>query len=345
MSEFPTMLELIGNTPLVRLTKVLEGTGITCEVLAKLEMMNPGYSVKDRIGMRMIEAAERDGILKPGGIIVEPTSGNTGVGLAMAAIEKGYHCVFVMPDKISVEKQNLLRAYGAEVVVCPTAVEADDPRSYYSVSDRLAAELPGAVKLDQYHNQANPQTHYETTGPELWEQVGGRIDAFVAGVGTGGTISGTGRYLKEQNTHVQIVGADPEGSIYTLPEDQIHTYLVEGIGEDFWPTTFTRDIIDQWYTIDDQESFYWANRLVRTEGILAGGSCGTALAAAVKYAKTLDADKRVVVLLPDSGRGYLSKVYNPQWLLEHGMVTADEAEALAPHAAADLLERAGVVLA
>lgn len=344
MTDFPSLLDLVGNTPLVRLSRVLEDTGITCEVLAKLEMFNPGYSVKDRIGLRMIEAAERDGRLKPGGTIVEPTSGNTGVGLAMAAIAKGYSCVFVMPDKISLEKQNLLRAYGAEVIVCPTAVEADDPRSYYSVSDRLAVELPGAVKLDQYHNQANPITHYETTGPELWSQVDGRIDAFVAGVGTGGTITGTGRFLKEHNPAVRIIGADPEGSIYTLPEDQIHTYLVEGIGEDFWPTTFDRDIVDEWHTIDDRESFFWANKLVRTEGILAGGSCGTALAAAVRHARTLDAGKRVVVLLPDSGRGYLSKVFNPQWLRDREMVTDDEFEMLAPHTAADLLQHAGVVL-
>lgn len=345
MSEFPTLLDLVGNTPLVRLDRVLEGSGVTCEVLAKLEMLNPGYSVKDRIGLRMIEAAERDGLLVPGGIIVEPTSGNTGVGLAMAAISKGYRCVFIMPDKISLEKQNLLRAYGAEVIVCPTAVEADDPRSYYSVSDRLARELPNAVKLDQYHNQANPQAHYETTGPELWQQVDGRIDAFVAGVGTGGTISGIGRYLKERNPDVQIIGADPEGSIYTTDESLIHTYLVEGIGEDFWPTTFDRNIIDRWVTVGDRDSFHWANRLVRTEGILAGGSCGTALHAAIEHARTLDASARVVVLLPDSGRGYLSKVFNPEWLLAQNMITEDQAQELAPRDAADLLERAGLVLA
>lgn len=344
MTAFPTILELIGNTPLVRIDRFLEGTGVRCEVLAKLEMMNPGCSVKDRIGIRLIEAAERNGLLKPGGTIVEPTSGNTGVGLAMAAIAKGYRCVFVMPDKISLEKQNLLRAYGAEVVVCPTAVEAHDPRSYYSVSDRLASELPNAFKPDQYHNDANPQTHYETTGPELWQQVGGRIDAFVAGVGTGGTISGIGRYLRERNADVTIVGADPEGSIYTLPEDEIHTYLVEGIGEDFWPTTFDRDIVDHWVQVSDEQSFRWANRLARTEGILAGGSCGTALHAAIEHGRTMREGERLVVLLPDSGRGYLSKVFNPQWLLERGMVDSEEAERLAPHAAADLLADAGLVL-
>ncbi|MCW2971829.1 MAG: Cystathionine beta-synthase, partial [Thermoleophilia bacterium] len=234
-TEFPVITDLIGGTPIVRLQRMVE-PGMA-EVLLKLEMFNPGYSVKDRIGARMIDAAERDGILTPGGTIVEPTSGNTGIGLAMTAIQRGYRCVFVMPDKISLEKQNLLRAYGAEVIVCPTSVDADDPRSYYSVSDKLAAELPNAVKLDQYNNQANPLTHYETTGPELWEQVDGRIDAFVSGIGTGGTITGVGRYLKERNPLVKLVGVDPPGSIYTDPSD-IHSYLVEGIGEDFWPTTF-----------------------------------------------------------------------------------------------------------
>lgn len=336
MSEFPTLLELIGNTPLVRLPHLT--AGIQCELLAKLELLNPGYSVKDRIGLRMIEAAERDGLLRPGGTIVEPTSGNTGVGLAMAAIEKGYRCVFVMPDKMSHEKINLLRAYGAEVVICPTNVEADDPRSYYQVSDRLARELPHAFKPDQYANMANPQAHYETTGPELWRQLGGKIDAFVCGVGTGGTVSGIGRYLKEQYPAVVVVGADPDGSIYTTPEDQIHPYLTEGIGEDFWPQTFERDIVDRWVKVSDAQSFEMAIRLAREEGILSGGSGGTAVHAALEVARELGAGKRVVVLLPDSGRSYLSKTFNPDWLLEHDMIDRDRYEQLTRSEAQRLLD-------
>jgi cystathionine beta-synthase len=262
----------------------------------------------------------------------------------MAAIFKGYRCVFVMPDKISLEKQNLLRAMGAEVVVCPTNVEADDPRSYYSVSDQLARELPNAFKPDQYHNQANPQTHYETTGPEIWEQLGGKIDAFVCGIGTGGTVTGIGRYLKERNPDVIIAGTDPEGSIYTTDEDKIHSYLVEGIGEDFWPTTFDFDLVDRWFTVSDRESFVTANRLAREEGILAGGSCGTALIGAVQLAEELGPDKRVMVLLPDSGRGYLSKVFNPEWLLSNGMISQDEAAELTPNEAHELLAASGVTL-
>lgn len=330
-----TVLGLIGNTPLVRLNHVTDG--IACEVVAKLENMNPGYSIKDRIGIRLIEAAERDGLLKPGGTIVEPTSGNTGVGLAMAAIHKGYRCVFVMPDKMSLEKINLLRAYGAEVVVCPTNVEPDDPRSYYSVSDRLARELPNAYKPDQYSHMANPQTHYETTGPELWNQVGGRIDSFVCGVGTGGTVSGIGRYLKEQDPSVTIVGADPDGSIYTTPEAEIHSYLTEGIGEDFWPQTFQRDIVDSWVKVSDRDAFAMTNRLAREEAILAGGSAGTAVVAALEHARTLPADARVVVLIPDSGRSYISKVFNPEWLVANDMMSQADADAQTPHAAADLL--------
>ncbi len=340
-SDFPVITDLIGNTPVVRLQRMQE-PGMA-ELLLKLEMFNPGYSVKDRIGARMIDAAERDGILKPGGTIVEPTSGNTGLGLAMTAIARGYKCVFVMPDKISLEKQNLLRAYGAEVVVCPTAVDADDPRSYYSVSDRLAEELPNAVKLNQYENQANPQTHVETTGPELWKQLDGRIDAFVCGVGTGGTATGIGRYLKSQDPSVQVIGCDPPGSIYVTPED-VHGYLVEGIGEDFWPGTFQFDIVDRWIMVEDRDSFRTANRLAREEGILTGGSGGTALFGALQVARELGEGKRVVCLLPDTGRGYLSKVFNPQWLLEQGMISEDEARELSPNAAHELLETAGVAL-
>lgn len=340
-SKFPIVTELIGSTPIVRLNKMQE-PGMA-ELLLKLEMFNPGYSVKDRIGARMIDAAEKDGILKPGGTIVEPTSGNTGVGLIMTAIERGYKCVFVMPDKISTEKQNLLRAYGAEVVVCPTNVDADDPRSYYSVSDKLAAELPNAVKLNQYFNPANPQTHIETTGPELWEQVNGNIDAFVCGVGTGGTVTGIGKFLKSKNPDIQIIACDPPGSIYVTPEN-IHSYLVEGIGEDFWPGTFEYDIVDRWIQVEDRDSFKTAHRLAREEGILAGGSCGTALYGALKVAKELGEDKRVVCLLPDSGRGYLSKVYNPEWLLDKGLISLEEAKDLAPNDAHELLASAGVVL-
>jgi cystathionine beta-synthase len=341
MSDFPVITDLIGNTPIVRLQRMQE-PGMA-ELLLKLEMFNPGYSVKDRIGARMIDAAERDGLLVPGGTIVEPTSGNTGVGLAMTAIERGYRCVFVMPDKISLEKQALLRAYGAEVVVCPTSVDADDPRSYYSVSDKLAAELPNAVKLNQYENQANPLTHLETTGPELWEQVGGRIDAFVCGVGTGGTATGIGRFLKQQDPAIQLIGCDPPGSIYVTPDD-IHSYLVEGIGEDFWPGTFDYSIVDRWITVEDRDSFRTAHRLAREEGILAGGSCGTALFGALQVARELGEGRRVVCLLPDSGRGYLSKVYNPEWLRERGLISEVEARELAPNAAHELLEAAGVTL-
>ena len=339
--SFPVITDLIGGTPIVRLQRMQE-PGMA-ELLLKLELFNPGYSSKDRIGAAMIDAAERDGILTPGGTIVEPTSGNTGVGLAMTAIARGYRCVFVMPDKISLEKQALLRAYGAEVVVCPTSVDADDPRSYYSVSDKLAAELPNAVKLDQYNNQANPQVHYETTGPELWQQVDGRIDAFVAGIGTGGTITGVGRFLKEQDPSIKLVGVDPPGSIYTDPND-IHSYLVEGIGEDFWPTTFDFDLVDQWIQVNDRDSFLTANRLAREEGILAGGSCGTALHGALQVARELGEGKRVVCLMPDTGRGYLSKVYNPAWLVDQGMINPGEAAELAPNAAHELLEAAGVSL-
>jgi cystathionine beta-synthase len=311
----PDLLALMGDTPLVRLDRLSRDVPPT--LLAKLEMLNPGGSVKDRIGISMIEAAEAAGVLRPGGTIVEPTSGNTGVGLAIVAARKGYRCVFVVPDKVSGDKISLMRAYGAEVVVCPTAVEPDDPRSYYSVSDRLAAQ-PNAFKPNQYFNQANPQTHVFSTGPELWRQTNGLIDAFVCGVGTGGTATGVGRYLKDRKPDVQVIGADPEGSLYS--GDEVHPYLVEGIGEDFWPPTFDPSVVDRWYRVSDRDSFLTARRCAREEGILVGGSCGTALWAGLEYAKGQPADATIVVLLPDSGRGYLSKFLDDTWLVEHGFV-------------------------
>jgi cystathionine beta-synthase len=311
-----TFLDAMGNTPLVRLHSVTRGVEPT--VLAKLEMLNPGGSVKDRIGIRMIEDGERRGLLKPGGTIVEPTSGNTGHGLAIAAALRGYKCIFVMPDKMSQEKISLLRAYGAEVVITPTAVPPESPESYYRVAERLAAEIPGAYQPNQYFNQENPKTHYETTGPEIWEQTDGTIDVFVAGVGTGGTITGVGRYLKERNPNVMVVGADPEGSVYS--GDEPRPYLVEGIGEDFWPDTFDPSVVDRYVRVSDRDSFRTARAITRQEGILAGGSCGTAVFAALKVAQELDASKTVVVLLPDTGRQYLSKVYSDSWMLQHGML-------------------------
>jgi cystathionine beta-synthase len=316
--EYPTALGLVGHTPVVRLQK-LAPRGI--EILVKLEYLNPGGSVKDRIGLPLIEAAEREGKLKPGGTIVEPTSGNTGVGLAVAAAIKGYHCIFVMPDKMSQEKISLLRAYGAEVVICPTAVDADSPESYYSVSDRLAEEIPGAYKPDQYSNMANPDAHYRETGPEIWDQTGGEIDAFVVSVGTGGTVSGAGRYLKERNPKILIVGADPEGSVYTAHEDaDIHPYLVEGIGKDTWPKTMARDVVDEWIRVSDRDSFITARRLAREEGLLAGGSGGTSVWAALEIAKRLGPGARILTMIPDSGRNYLSKFYDDNWMLDHGFL-------------------------
>jgi cystathionine beta-synthase len=311
-----TMLDLIGNTPMSRLPKMNRGLRPT--LLAKLEMFSPGNNVKDRIGIRMIQDAERRGLLKRGGTIVEPTSGNTGTGLAIAAAILGYKTVFVMPDKVSSEKIALLRAYGAEVITTPTAVPRESPESYYSVAARVTSEIPGAFQPNQYFNQANPQTHYDTTGPEIWEQTGGRIDAFVAGVGTGGTITGIGRYLKERNPNVIIVGADPEGSIYT--DEKARPYKVEGIGEDFMPGTFQYDIVDRWVQVSDRDSLLTARRVTREEGILIGGSGGTAMWAALQVAKDLDESKTVVVLLPDTGRGYLSKVYNDDWMRENGFL-------------------------
>jgi cystathionine beta-synthase len=314
---YPTVLELVGNTPLVRLQRMT--AGIEATVIAKLEYLNPGGSVKDRIGLRMIEAAEREGKLKPGGTIVEPTSGNTGVGLAIAAAIKGYRCIFVMPDKMSQEKISLLRAYGAEVVICPTAVEPDSPDSYYSVSDRLAEEIPGGFKPDQYSNMANPQAHFETTGPEIWEQTGGELDAVVIALGTGGTVSGVARYLKQQNPEIRIVGADPEGSIYSQPDD-VHPYLIEGIGEDFYPATMDLSLIDEFVTVSDRDSFVTARRMAREEGLLVGGSGGTAVWATLEVARRLGAGTTVLTLIPDGGRAYLSKFYDDNYMLEHGFL-------------------------
>jgi cystathionine beta-synthase len=323
MDEVPTepqiadsLLDLVGNTPLVRLRRT--ASGLSCQIVAKLETVNPGGSVKDRPAIAMIDAAERDGLLKPGGTIVEPTSGNTGVGLAIVAAQRGYHCIFVMTDKVAPEKVALLRAYGAEVVVCPVAVEPSDPQSYYSVAERLVRETPGAFRPNQYANQWNPWAHEQTTGPEIWRQTAGRVTHFVAGVGTGGTITGVARYLKAQRPSVQIVGADPAGSVYSGGSGR--PYLVEGIGEDFWPTTFDPSLVDRVVPITDELSFETARRVTALEGLLIGGSGGTAVAAALEIGRELGPDDLVVVLIPDSGRGYLSKVFDDDWMAGYGFL-------------------------
>jgi cystathionine beta-synthase len=316
--------DLVGNTPLVKLNSLTEG--LQPLVLVKVEYLNPGGSVKDRIALRMVEAAERSGELKPGGTIVEPTSGNTGVGLAMVAQRKGYKCVFVCPDKVSEDKRNVLKAYGARVVVCPTAVAPQHPDSYYNVSDRLVREIDGAWKPNQYANPENPESHYRSTGPEIWKQTEGKITHFVAGVGTGGTISGTGRYLKEvSDGRVQVIGADPEGSVYSGGTGR--PYLVEGVGEDFWPETYDRNIADEIIPVSDAHSFDITRRLALEEGLLVGGSCGMAVAAALRLAEQGGPDDVIVVLLPDGGRGYLTKVFNDAWMSSYGFLPPDSSGA------------------
>jgi cystathionine beta-synthase len=323
MKYAASIVDLIGDTPLVRLNRVTEGIAAT--VLAKVEYFNPGGSAKDRIATRIIDAAERDGLLKPGGTIVEPTSGNTGVGLALVALQRGYKCVFVLPDKVGEDKRNVLTAYGAEIVVTPTAVEPSDPRSYYSVSDRLAREIPGAFKPNQYANPNGPLSHYESTGPEIWGDTDGRVTHFVAGVGTGGTISGTGRYLREVSAdrasgRTQIIGVDPVGSVYSGGTGR--PYLVEGVGEDFWPEAYDPTVVDRIVAVSDQQSFDMTLRLAREEGLLVGGSCGMAVVGALEVARELGADDVVVVLLPDGGRGYLGKIFNDGWMCRHGFTPA-----------------------
>lgn len=325
MQVSDSLIDLVGNTPLVRLGAM--AAGLRPQVIAKVEYFNPGGSVKDRIALAMVEDAEARGLIKPGGTIIEPTSGNTGVGLAIVANKRGYKCIFVMPDKMSSEKIAVLRAYGAEVVVCPTAVDPAHPDSYYSVSKRLAAETPGGWNPNQYANPLNPLAHYRSTGPEIWQQTDGRITHFVAGVGTGGTISGTGRYLKEvSGGRVQVIGADPVGSVYSGGTGR--PYLVEGVGEDFWPGTYDTTIADRIIAVSDKDAFLTTRRLAREEALLVGGSCGLAVAAALRLAEELTADDIIVVLLPDSGRGYLSKIYNDEWMADFGFLTPDDTQPL-----------------
>jgi cystathionine beta-synthase len=328
MQVHDSLIELMGNTPLVRLrkvTRVLGSADRAPDVLAKVEYFNPGGSVKDRIALRMVTAAEASGALRPGGTIIEPTSGNTGIGLAIVAAEKGYKCLFVCPDKVGQDKISVLRAYGAEVVVCPTTVSPGHPDSYYSVSDRLAAETPGGWKPDQYANPENPASHYHSTGPEIWAQTEGKITHFVAGIGTGGTISGAGRYLKDvSGGRVRVIGADPEGSVYSGGSGR--PYLVEGVGEDIWPKTYDKTICDLVIAVSDAESFQMARRLAREEALLTGGSCGLAVVAGLRVAATAAPDDVIVVLLPDGGRGYLSKIFNDEWMADYGFLASETAE-------------------
>jgi cystathionine beta-synthase len=323
MDYYENILDAVGRTPLVRLGRIEKGEGIRARLLAKVEYLNPGGSVKDRPAVKMLEVAEKEGLLKPGGTVVEPTSGNTGAGLALAAAVKGYHCTCVMPDKTSKEKQDLLKALGAEVIVTPTGRTPDDPESYYAVAERLAREIPGGFKPGQYENPANSLAHYETTGPEVWEQTDGRITHFVAGMGTCGTITGNGHYLKEKNPQIKIIGADPEGSIFSDPIN-VHTYAVEGVGEDFYPGNYDPEVVDEVIQVDDRESFLMTRQLMREEGLFVGGSCGMAVVAAVRAARGLPEDAVMVVLLPDTGRNYVSKVFDDQWVLENSETTSED---------------------
>lgn len=317
-----SVLDVIGRTPLIQLGPVARGL-TEATVVAKVEYFNPGGSSKDRLAVGMIDAAEKAGLLKPGGTIVEPTSGNTGVGLALVAQQRGYHCVFVCPDKVSADKRKVLEAYGAKVVVTPTNVEPDDPESYYSVSDRLAREIPGGYKPNQYANPAGPEAHYRTTGPEIWDDTDGTVTHFVAGVGTGGTISGTGRYLKEVSQGaVRVIGADPYGSVYA-EKGPARPYFVEGVGEDFWPEAYDRSIPDEIITVSDAEAFSMTRRLAREEGLLVGGSCGMAMVAGLEVAKRASAGDLIVVLLPDSGRGYLQKIFDDGWMTHNGFLAPE----------------------